>query len=665
VIGLPQVWSWALQLVLASAVIYLFLLIARQSRGNRVVRVLVTGGTTAVVGLWGLTETLALVELQHLLSSVTGFVVVVLAIVFQPELRRALSHLSRLGATIGGRQLEEEAVVQIAAAAQSLARRRRGALIAFERESSLEPWCERGVQLEARVDKLLLESVFEPSSALHDGGVVVRGDRMVAASCVFPLTENTELAQSHGTRHRAALGLSEETDAVALVVSEETGRISLASDGTLVGPVPPTELESELRSALGIARSGTQKSADDGLAGRLGRLARQLTRDVYWVVVSAVLAAGLIFVAHEQVALEDDVRFDLITARASDLDSTDPSVRERLAARAGRIVVILEASDHDFAVASLPRELDLVVSGSRSRIERFRSEASAELRITSAEAPVLLEPSLLDWNTDTLGLEMRWRGDRATRLSFVRVAGRAVEFAPRMLPLAADGVAEIVTVDAEGTLFHPPVVELHGPVEALDRIEAADAPPLFAPLELPKEPEPGARYALAVAPEWAANGVVLAVPVEAEPRVGYTFESFRQESVEIAVVCMAPERAEELAGWKLSATNQTARFTIDAIGIRPSAASKEDVAALVTRLSTFVRSNLVAYVDLSELPPGASAGEARTARLGVKYFMRRDLTDPEVLAELKLEAASLGPWSELVVTLQSEPEVVLEHAGGP
>lgn len=664
-IGLPQIWSWVLQLVLASAGIYLFLLIARQSRGNRVVRVLVTGGTAAVVGLWGLTETLALVELQHLLSSITGFVVVVLAIVFQPELRRALSHISRLGATIGGRRLEEEAVVRIAAAAQSLARRRRGALIAFERESSLEPWCERGVQLEARVDKLLLESVFEPSSALHDGGVVVRGDRIVAASCVFPLTENTELAQSHGTRHRAALGLSEETDAVALVVSEETGRISLASDGTLVGPVPPTELESELRSALGIDRSDSAKSVDDGFVGRLGRLVRHLARDGYWVVVSTVLAAGLIFVAHEQVALDDEVRFDLVTARAADLDSSDPEVRERLAKRPGRIVVVLESTDHDFATSNLPRELDLLVSGSRARIERFRDEATGELRVTSTDDPVVLEPSLLDWNTDTLGLEMRWRDDRQTLLSFVRVAGRAVEFAPRMVPLATENVAAIVTVDEKGTLFHPPVVELHGPIEALDRIEAVDAPPLFAPLTLPHEPAPGARYPLAIAQEWADLGVVLATAVEAEPRVGHTIETFRQESVEIAVVCMVPERAEELAGWKLSATNQTARFAVDAIGILPYSASKDEVAALVTRLSTFVRSNLVAYVDLSELPPGASAGEARTARLGVKYFMRRALTDPAVLSELKLDAASLGPWSELLVTLQSEPEVVLEHAGGP
>jgi diadenylate cyclase len=664
VIALPQAWSWLLQLALASGVIYLFLLIARQSRGNRVVRALVTGGTTAVVALWGLTETLALVELQHLLSSVTGFVVVVLAIVFQPELRRALGQLARLGASMSGRALEVAAIAEIAAAAQSMARRRRGALVSFERETSLDPWIERGVTIDARIDRHLVESLFEPSGALHDGGVVVRGDRIVAASCVFPLTESQGLAQQYGTRHRAAIGLSEETDSVTLVVSEETGRISIANDGKLIGPIAAADLESELAAALGFGGSTAKPAAPDSLFARAAALARHVVRDGYWVAVSTVLAAGLLYVAHEQVAFEDDVRFELVAARAADIDSTDPAVRERLVARPGRILVVLEPTTHDFSGEDLPRELDLVVSGSRSSIERFRREAAGELRVTNTADPVVLEPALLDWNTDTLGLGLRWRVDRPTRLTFLRVGGREFELTAAMLPIGAGAVLPSIAVDPVRTAFHPPRVMLDGPVETLDVIASEGSGALFAPLELGKEPVPDARYPLVLAERWTSAGVRLSTAVEAQPLVSRSRRTWTLGDVEIAVVCMDPERAEELEGWSLAASNQTARFQVEAIGVLPVDAGEEAIAALVTRLSTFVEQNVVAYVDVSEIPVGASSSESRTARLGVKYFLRRELMEPETRAELALEAATLSSWSDLNVELSSEPQVVLELASG-
>jgi hypothetical protein len=175
---------------------------------------------------------------------------------------------------------------------------------------------------------------------------------------------------------------------------------------------------------------------------------------------------------------------------------------------------------------------------------------------------------------------------------------------------------------------------------------------------------PDARYPLVLAERWTSAGVRLSTAVEAQPLVSRSRRTWTLGDVEIAVVCMDPERAEELEGWSLAASNQTARFQVEAIGVLPVDAGEEAIAALVTRLSTFVEQNVVAYVDVSEIPVGASSSESRTARLGVKYFLRRELMEPETRAELALEAATLSSWSDLNVELSSEPQVVLELASG-
>jgi len=179
----------------------------------------------------------------------------VLVVLFQPELRRALTslgHTAALRGLFGGARAETLRVVdEIASVTGSLAERRIGALIVIERGTGLRQYAELGVALDALVSADLLTSLFLPYSPLHDGAVFIRDDRVVAAGCFLPLSRNSQLARQLGTRHRAALGVAEETDAVAVVVSEETGRLSLAVDGGIEMLGGPDALRRRLLTLLG------------------------------------------------------------------------------------------------------------------------------------------------------------------------------------------------------------------------------------------------------------------------------------------------------------------------------------------------------------------------------------------------------------------------------
>src|SRR3989338_4771074 len=165
---------------------------------------------------WGLTRFFAI--------SIIG-----LLIIFQPELRRALARLGQFGIF----QENIEILNEVAEAALLLSSRRTGALVAIERESSLKPYADASTPVDAAVTKELILSIFTPASPIHDGGIIIQSGRIAAAGCLFPLSEAGGLPHRSGTRHRAAVGLSEETDAVVVVVSEETGAISIAIGGNL------------------------------------------------------------------------------------------------------------------------------------------------------------------------------------------------------------------------------------------------------------------------------------------------------------------------------------------------------------------------------------------------------------------------------------------------
>jgi len=241
----------ALEIALIAGLVYLAYRSLRGTRGARVVRGFILVLVTSFVLLRILTEYLHMDRLKALYGQVVPWILVMAIILFQPELRRSLMRagenpLLRFFLRHGASAF----VDRIVRAATTLSRNRIGAIIAVERDSSLVALAEGGIVMDAELTSDLLTTIFWPGSPLHDMGVVIRGGRIAAAGCEFPLSHQSVLDPHLGTRHRAAVGLTEESDAVAIVVSEETGTISLAEGGRLETPLTPDQLRKRLMTLL-------------------------------------------------------------------------------------------------------------------------------------------------------------------------------------------------------------------------------------------------------------------------------------------------------------------------------------------------------------------------------------------------------------------------------
>lgn len=230
--------DWLTAVLDIALVSYIFYRVFMLIRGTRAVQ-LIKGIIVLVVALF-VSRGLQLRELSWLLQRVMEALVVAIPVVFQPELRRALEQLGRgrLFTPTGGEALDEEARNQllsdIVRACERLAKNKTGALLVLERETGLNDYIETGIKIEGVVSSEFLANIFVPNTPLHDGAVIIRGERVMAAACFLPLVEATDVSQQLGSRHRAAIGITEHSDAVALVVSEETGRVSLAHSGKLI-----------------------------------------------------------------------------------------------------------------------------------------------------------------------------------------------------------------------------------------------------------------------------------------------------------------------------------------------------------------------------------------------------------------------------------------------
>ena len=209
-------------------------------------------GIVIIAGLYVAASTLKLITLSTILSNLLVFLPIAIIVLFQQEIRRMLTAFGSTAIFRLDRSPEEGQVVlnELALAVQALASRRIGSLIAIERRDALTAWADTGIPLEARFSYDLLLNIFIPGTPLHDGAVILRGEQILAASCFLPLTTSHELSSELGTRHRAAIGLTEETDALIVVVSEETGTISLAVEGQLLRPLDETTLRNALAEHL-------------------------------------------------------------------------------------------------------------------------------------------------------------------------------------------------------------------------------------------------------------------------------------------------------------------------------------------------------------------------------------------------------------------------------
>jgi uncharacterized protein (TIGR00159 family) len=231
-------------LLVALGVYWLLLLM----RGTRAVQILV-GLIVLVVANLG-SNYFNLVTMRVILEKLSGPAVIIIVILFQHDIRRALARVGRGFFPSVSAQQESQILEEVVRAAQTLAQKRVGALIVLERETGLDDQIEIGTPLDANVSKELLTSLFLPYSPLHDGAVVIQRGRLAQAGCILPLTLKGDLPDGVGTRHRAAVGITEETDAVVIVVSEETASISVVMGGEMVSDLDAARLRVVLRDAL-------------------------------------------------------------------------------------------------------------------------------------------------------------------------------------------------------------------------------------------------------------------------------------------------------------------------------------------------------------------------------------------------------------------------------
>ena len=248
-IQFPWVIQHVLDILIVTFVLYKLLLLIRETRAEQVLK-----GLGILLLVTYLSEVLQFSTVYWILKNTATVGVIALLIVFQPELRRALEQIGR-GQLLDMFFLHDDQdftklVNELVHSVQNLAKAKTGALIVMERKTGINEVIETGVKIDGELSEALLLNIFFENTPLHDGAVIIRGDRIAAAGCFLPLTENSNISKQLGTRHRAALGITEISDSIAIVVSEETGVISIASNGKLTRYLDSKALREMLRKSL-------------------------------------------------------------------------------------------------------------------------------------------------------------------------------------------------------------------------------------------------------------------------------------------------------------------------------------------------------------------------------------------------------------------------------
>jgi len=269
-----QVWKPSVEILVFWFVFYLLFVYIKDSGMMQALK-----GIVLLVVLFFIAQLLELRSIQWILSHLFQISIIAFIIIFQPELRRGLTRIGQ-SPLFKFFVKEERLADEIVTACVTLSKQKVGALIAIEREMSLKPHIETGIALDGILTSELLMTIFMPNTPFHDGGVVVQGTRVSAVGCLFPLSQSQTLSKMLGTRHRAALGLSEETDALVIVVSEETGIISVMNHGKIVRNVDEVYLKQQLfeihqpktmNSVLKKRRSSDRSKEKNGASEKAGK----------------------------------------------------------------------------------------------------------------------------------------------------------------------------------------------------------------------------------------------------------------------------------------------------------------------------------------------------------------------------------------------------------
>src|SRR5687768_10262759 len=251
----PIGWWDVLDILIVSFIFYEFLKLIRGTRAMQM-----AAGSLLIVGLFYVSRLVPLQTVNWMIRNMLAFVAFAAIVIFQSDIRRALAHFGQAPffRYLNRQQAADETIEEIVVASTTLSSQRIGAIIVVEREIGLRNYIESGIPLDALLTYDLVVTIFQPGSPLHDGAVIIQESRVAAAACFLPLTVNPLVSRDLGTRHRAAIGLTEECDAVAIVVSEETGILSLALDGRIERELTADQLRERLRTLVLARRAGRQ-----------------------------------------------------------------------------------------------------------------------------------------------------------------------------------------------------------------------------------------------------------------------------------------------------------------------------------------------------------------------------------------------------------------------
>jgi len=254
---LPNMLGW-LEILILAALLYFIFRLFKGTRGSSIL----TGLIILFGALYAITSLSNLDVLNWILSKLMLYISLAVVVIFQPEIRRVLARLGRQPWRNNSMASQKTLVEPIMQCVKLLSKRKIGALIAIEREIGTRAIQDTGTKMNSMVSAELLSTIFFPHTPLHDGGVIISGDRICAAGCLFPLSQKEELSKTLGTRHRAAIGITEETDVIVVVVSEETGAISFAYNGRLRRGLGQERLRRVLTSMLRRERTGLSRFRD-------------------------------------------------------------------------------------------------------------------------------------------------------------------------------------------------------------------------------------------------------------------------------------------------------------------------------------------------------------------------------------------------------------------
>jgi len=606
--------TWILQTLILTLGIYLFLRFLRTTQGNRIVRGLAFALPLIVILIWGTAYSLQLEELRHILKGMAGFAVVFIAILFQDELRRGMAQfgenplIRRFVPSTDTDVLEEisRAAVDMATKQEthgSFTRiRPYGALIAFERENSLQSYIDGGRRIEARVSHELLETIFRPKSPLHDGAVIIRKDRVASASSMLPLTQNLSIAKSTGTRHRAAIGLSEETDSIVLVVSEETGRISIAAAGELRS-VAQGDLVDELRASLGAEKDPQRETAGQ-------RIVRFFKEDLIWFVTSVALALMMLVIAHQDIAVPRTFTVRLIDAK--DLGSAEPGE--------GEIAIRLPGDEWRVKEPRRTRTFSIIAEGSRAQIDQLGANLSGTFTLdtVSSDEETSLDVARIAFRkTPPIGLSLNWREGDTPRIVLERYTETEVDLLPSMVRVDATNLDPHFELAEEPVQFAVGAATIVGPASAISLLESGELEFDLGTVVLSREDRRDRTFPMYLPRQLTARDFSLLgdLPIQVTVPIRPATTSLEIKREVTLTSLKAADRAR-LDHWALPINALEKSFTIRTSGLLPTETGTPVYTETRRKIMRYVEDNLVAIVDIADQPEGQ---EPRS--VPIRYFL--------------------------------------------